>query len=49
MPEARGRLARRIAWEALAWYCASGLFLAAYVGLLGGRQDWVAILRAAED
>src|SRR5258706_5238766 len=37
MPEVRGQLARRVAWEVLAWYCVAGLFLAAYVGLLGGR------------
>ena len=37
MPEVRGQLARRMAWEALGWYSVAGLFLAAYVGLLGGR------------
>ena len=37
MPEACGPLARRVAWEVLAWYAASGFFLAAYVGILGGR------------
>jgi len=41
MPEVRGQLARRMAWEALAWYSVAGLFLAAYVGLLGGRPAGV--------
>ncbi|HUQ27136.1 MAG TPA: sulfatase-like hydrolase/transferase [Usitatibacter sp.] len=37
MPEARGGLARRAALEAMAWYAAAALFLAAYVGIMGGR------------
>src|SRR5256885_15734638 len=39
MPEARGQLPRRMAGEALAWYAAAGLFLAAYIGVLGGRPQ----------
>ena len=32
---------RRMALEALAWYAAVGVFLAAYVGVLGGRPEAV--------
>jgi hypothetical protein len=36
MPEAGGAIGRRAAFELLAWYSAAALFLAAYVGELGG-------------
>jgi glucan phosphoethanolaminetransferase (alkaline phosphatase superfamily) len=36
-----GALGRRVAIEALAWCCAAGLFIAAYVGVLGGRPDGI--------
>jgi glucan phosphoethanolaminetransferase (alkaline phosphatase superfamily) len=42
MPESGGRLALRVAAEALAFYAAAGMFLAAYVGLLGG--SWESVL-----